>query len=97
MAESLTLTTPIAKPSTTAFHVSSLFLDVDGLRIVVTLVGDTGETLSKQYDSFTTPTGATLLHSLNIGNFSVNSLMKAVYTRLGLDGVIVGTVNGVPV
>jgi hypothetical protein len=52
---------------------------------------------SKLYDSTTTPTGATLLHNLNTGNFSVNSLMKAVYNRLIVDGVIeAGTVAGSP-
>lgn len=97
MPESVTLTTPVAKPSTTTYAVSSLLLDVTGLRIIVNLTGNNGETFSKQYDAFTVPSGATLLHNLNIGNFSVNSLMNAVYNRLNTDGVLVGTVSGVPV
>lgn len=97
MAEQLDLTTPVARASTTSYTLASVLLDVANQRIVATLVGNTGEALSKQYDAFTTPTGATLLHSLNTGNFSVNSLLKAIYQRLSTDGVAVGTVSGTPV
>jgi len=93
--EAVTLTTPIVKPSTSACSLDTLLLDVKGARIVASLTCNNGDQVTKQYDSFTTPTGATLLHSLNIGNFSVNSLIKAVYTRLITDGVITGTVTGV--
>lgn len=97
MAELVTLTTPIAKPSSTNATLDSLLLDVEGLRIVATLHYNTGEVVSKQYDAFTTPTGAALLHTLNIGNFSgATSMIKATYNRLIADGVIVGTVSGTP-
>lgn len=94
--ELVTLTTPITPPTLSAYHVERLTLDVDAGRISVQLKGTNGEALSKVYDSTTTPTGATLLHALNVGNFSVNSLLKAVYTRLLTDGVLVGTVSGIP-
>jgi TRAP-type mannitol/chloroaromatic compound transport system permease large subunit len=94
--ELVTLSTPIMKPSTSSCNLDMLNLDVTRSTIVVNLVCNNGERISKQYDSFTTPTGAVLLHQLNIGNFSTNSLMKAVYNRLITDGVIVGTISGVP-
>lgn len=94
--EIVTLTTPVVKPSTNSCNVDVITLDVINSRIVINLVCNNNERIAKQYDSFTNPTGATLLHALNIGNFSTNSLMKAVYNRLITDGVIVGTISGVP-
>ena len=94
--EVVTLSTPIIKPNTSSCNVDVITLDVTNSRIVINLVCNNYERIAKQYDSFTTPTGATLLHALNIGNFSTNSLMKAVYNRLITDGVIIGTISGVP-
>lgn len=93
--EAVTLTAPIVKTAS-GCTLDSLLLDVTRSRIVATLTCAGGDPITKQYDAFTTPTGATLLHSLNTGNFSVNSLIKAVYTRLITDGVIAGTVSGTP-
>lgn len=92
--EAVTLTTPIVKTATSSCALDSLLLDVKGARIVVALSCNNGDTINKQYDNSTTPTGNALLHSLNIGNFSTNSLIKAVYNRLITDGVISGTVSG---
>jgi hypothetical protein len=39
-------------------------------RIVATLVCPGGDPITKQYDSFSTPTGASLLTNLNRGNFT---------------------------
>jgi hypothetical protein len=94
--ELVTLTTPIAKASIPSYAVDTILLDVRRSAIVVSLSAPTGDVLVKTYDGGTTPTGATLLHNLNTGNFSVNSLMKAVYNRLLTDGVITGTISGVP-
>ena len=94
MAETVTPPAPIAKPSITGYTLDYLNLDVGNLRILVVLKADTGETIQKVYDSTTTPTGATLLTALNRGNFSTNSLIKAVYNRLISDGVIGGTIGG---
>lgn len=94
--EAVTLTTPVVYSSNTAYHLERLTLDIDTARIGVQLKGVNGESLSKVYDNTTTPTGTVLLHALNIGNFSVNSMVKAVYTRLITDGVLTGTVGGAP-
>lgn len=94
MAEQVDLVTPVTKPSITNYRVSYMNLDIDNARITVFLTANNGETLQKVYDSTTTPTGATLLHALNTGNFSTNSLLRAVYNRLIADGVIAGTVTG---
>lgn len=91
--EAVTRTAPIVKTDT-GCSLDTLILDVTRSRIVAQLVCPGGDPITKQYDSFTTPTGATLLTSLNRGNFSVNSLVKAVYNRLITDGVISGTVTG---
>ena len=97
MAEILTLTTPITPPTNSTYTIDRITIDVIALSIMVQLLGTNGEALSKVYDSTTNPTGATLLHALNTGNFSVNSLMKAVYNRLIADGVLTGSVSGTPV
>jgi hypothetical protein len=93
--EAVTLTAPIVKTAS-GCTLDTLILDVARNRIVATLVCAGGDPITKQYDAFSTPTGATLLHALNIGNFSTNSLIKAVYNRLIADGVITGTVSGTP-
>lgn len=93
--EIVTLTAPIVKTAN-GCSLDTMLLDVTRSRIVVTLACAGGDPITKQYDSFTAPTGASLLTSLNRGNFSTNSLVKAVYNRLIADGVIAGTVSGVP-
>jgi predicted anti-sigma-YlaC factor YlaD len=91
-----TLTTP-ATVTTSTYALRYVGLDVAGNRIVVEAVSNTGVVVSKTYDSSTSPTGATLLHSLNTANFTVNSLVKAVFNRLIADGVIpAGSVSGTP-
>lgn len=96
--EIVTLTTPVQPPSITNYHVSRLLINVDDLRIIVELKGPQGETLNKFYDSSTSPTGASLLTTLNKNNFSGgnNSLIKAIYVRLIADGVLTGSVSGSP-
>lgn len=92
--EAVTLTTPIVK-SAPSCTLDSLLLDVARTRIVATLLCAGGDPVTKQYDAFSTPTGATLLSSLNVSaNSAGNSLIKKVYARLIADGVISGTVTG---
>lgn len=94
--EIVTLTTPQTATATSC-SVNYLGLDLSASRIIVEVtLSPTGAKAQKVYDGTTTPTGATLLHNLNTGNFSVNSLMKAVYNRLSTDGVCAGTVGGTP-
>lgn len=90
--EVVTLGTPIVRTAN-GCALDTLLLDVTRARIVASLLCG-GEPVTKQYDQFTTPTGATLLHALNVGNFSTNSMIRAVYLRLITDGVISGTVSG---
>lgn len=92
--ESVSLTTPIAQNIST-IALRRVILDVTANVIVVEWNDNTGKTFSKQYDGTTSPTGATLLHTLNTANFSVNSLVKQVYNRLLADGAIpAGSVSG---
>jgi hypothetical protein len=94
--ELVTLTTPQTQTATSC-SVNYLGLDLAANRIIVEVtLSPTGAKTSKVYDATTTPTGAALLTSLNRGNFSVNSLIRAVYARLSTDGVCTGTVSGVP-
>lgn len=98
--EVVNLTTPISKPSTATCQLERLELDpatpFANSRIVVDLLCNNGDRISKQYDQFTTPTGAALLTTLNRTNNSVGnpSLIAKIYNRLVTDGVIVGTVSG---
>lgn len=96
--EKITLTVPIAKLATSDCALDYLVLDVGNARITAYLKCNNGDMVSKVYDSATTPTGATLLSTLNTSNNSgANpSLIKKVYTRLTLDGVLTGTVSGTP-
>lgn len=93
--ETVTLSTPVAQ-TTTTYRVQLITLDLDASTVYVQLRGTNNELIQKTYGPNTTPTGATLLHALNIGNFSTNSLLKAVYNRLLTDGVLpAGSVTGV--
>lgn len=93
--ESVTLSTPITSTIATK-HVGYIAFDLDNSRIIAQVENASNTVIiTKVYDSTTNPTGATLLHNINIGNFSVNSLMKAVYNRLLADGVIeTGSISG---
>lgn len=103
--EILTLTTPKTSTATTC-KVQDVDLNLVTPAITATVLLDTGSTIQVVYGptglivnsvlTAATPTGATLLHALNTGNFTTNSLVKQVYTRLNTDGVCVGTVSGTP-
>ena len=94
--EKVTLTTPVSH-SITDYHVRYVGLDVDGGQIVIELIANSGETLTKVYNAGTTPTGATLLSSINTANFSGStSFLHAIYNRLIADGVLTGAVSGTP-
>lgn len=96
MAEQIDLAVVETKPSNATYHLERLTLDIDAGTIYVQLKGANGEALSKMYDKTTTPTGATLLTALNTSNNSVTSLIRRVYQRLTTDGVLAGTISGVP-
>jgi hypothetical protein len=100
--EIVTLTTPIVKPSTSTCRLEELHIDPDlavfaNSRIVVVMAcNNAADSFTKQYDQFTTPTGAALITTLNRSNNAVGnpSLIAKVYNRLVADGVLIGTVSG---
>lgn len=100
--EAVTLTSPIVKPSIASCALDYLVLDPDlvtpaNAQIMAVLQCGT-DTVQKVYNGSTTPTGASLLSTLNTSNNSAGntSLIKKVYNRLIADGVITGTVAGTP-
>lgn len=97
MAEQLDLSVPLTT-TVASYKLDSVLIDLRNAQIVLNLSGLNGETpIVKVYNSATTPTGATLLHNLNVGNFSgATSLIKAVYNRLIADGILSGSVSGSP-
>ncbi len=99
MAETVTLTSPITKPNVTALALDKVIIDVTNKSLYITWTGNTGELFSASYPTpsiGSKPSGATLLHSLNIANFSVNSMVKQIFNRLIADGEIAGTITGTP-
>jgi hypothetical protein len=94
--ERIDLTAPETKPNTTSYSLSALHLDWDNGTILVFLKGANGEVFVKAYTPTTTPTGVSLIISLNKANLSVTSLQKRIYQQLIADGVKVGTISGTP-
>jgi hypothetical protein len=95
--ERVDLTAPIAKVSTQNCALDYFVIDVGNSRIKVDLKCNNGDLVSKTYDATTTPTGASLLTALNTSNNSAGtSLIRRIYNRLTADGVITGTISGVP-
>lgn len=94
--ERVDLSVPVTRANTTDYHLERITIDIDASTILVQLKGNNGETLSKAYNSTTTPTGASLISTLNTSNNSTTSLIKRVYNRLLADNVIAGSVSGTP-
>ena len=91
--EQLDLTTPLTYPSTTNWKVVKLALDWYGQFIEIGLLGSNGE---RKAHSYSGSTALTLMNQLNTLNLSTISLQKRVLNRLVSDGVIAGTVSGLP-
>jgi hypothetical protein len=103
MAEIVTLTSAITKPSQTTIRLERLMLDIEQKAITVQWLGTNNEAGSAVYptpapaDHPSQPTGATLLNSLNNANLSTKSLVKRVLERLQTDGYLpAGTISGTP-
>lgn len=95
MAERVDLSVAETKPNCTFYELERLTIDVKAKTILAQLLGTNGESKSVVYNSQSTPTGASLLSSLNTSNNSTGtSLIKRVYNRLLTDGVIAGSVSG---
>jgi hypothetical protein len=102
MAEIVTLTASIPKPAQTLVKLERLTVDVKAKLIYVQWEGDDGTPGSAAYPTpapqgSSQPTGAALIAALNTANFSANSLVHHIFTRLQTDGYLpAGTVSGVP-
>lgn len=103
MAEIITLTAPVAKPSTTAVRIERLIIDVEQRSIHIQWLGNNNEAGSAVYSTPpppskpTQPSGATLLTQLNTANLTTQSLINRVLRRLQTDGYIgAGNVAGAP-
>lgn len=102
MAETLTLSTPLTKPSQTTARIASVELDIEQKRIRIQWVGNNGEQGVALYPTpapagSAQPSGAALLAALNTADLRNNSLVRRILTRLQTDGYIpAGTVSGTP-
>lgn len=91
------LTTPVTGPTKTTYTIRFILLDWEGKRVEISVVDNTGKVSNKRYDDTTTPTGQSLMVTLNKADLSANSLHRRALNRLATDGVIeVGTVTGTP-
>lgn len=92
--ERVDLSTPIVKPDVTTYEIGSLLLELrPNPRIVVTLVGSDG---TGKVHEYTGSEALTMLRALNTAPLNVKSLHRRVMERLIADGVIGGTISGVP-
>jgi len=105
MAELVTLTTPITKPTQSTITIDRITIDVTAKAILIQWLGNNGEAASAAYPTpailnplgALQPTGAVLLNQLNTLNMSTTSLIKRVLQRLQTDGYIAaGTIAGTP-
>lgn len=102
MAEIITLTTPISKPSQTIVKLDRLTIDVSTKSVYVQWLGENGEIGSAAYptpppNGSAQPSGQTLITTLNTANLTTTSLAKRVLQRIQLDGYIgAGSVTGTP-
>lgn len=90
MADTITLTTPIARPSLSGFTPGSLYLGYAEGRIVVTLIGSDGKGEVFEYPAAGTPRDTTakiqtLILTLNTTNLATRSLWQLVMDKLVVD------------
>ena len=93
MAEELTLTTPITKPSTLGWTVARLDFNWREAIIHVELLGTNGERLEHDYRG---TLATNLMVALNKADLTVKSLHRRVLERLLADVVLDGTISGSP-
>ena len=103
MAELITLTAPIVKPTQTTIRFERLILDLEAKSVHVQWLGNNGEPGSAFYptpapvDHSSQPTGQQLIQTLNTANLTANSLIRRTLARLQTDGYIpAGTLSGTP-
>jgi len=96
MAEQHDLTTPVTI-TTNNYKLTFMTINSIAQSVSFNVSDNNGNVIGKTYDASTTPTGATVIHSLNTGNFTVTSMTKTILQRLATDGVIPpGSVSGTP-
>ena len=89
--EQIRLAAPISKPATTAFQVVRLTLDWESKVIDVTVRSDTGETQTHTFSD-----AESLLRGLNTANLSTTSLHRRILGKMVADGLLAGSISGVP-
>jgi hypothetical protein len=93
VAELLTLTSPIVRPSITTYRVDSLNLHLSGEKYTVGFLGTNGETLSY---SVVGSTAKSRMVALNKVNLSVKSLERRILEFAVTDGILAGAISGSP-
>lgn len=100
MAEIVTLTAPITKPSATSIQITKLVIDVANRVVAVHFRGNTGDPGVALYPTPSTgsqPSGAQLINGLNTVDLRSNSLIRRLIVRLQTDGHIpAGSIGGTP-
>lgn len=102
MAEVITLTTPITKPTQTIVRLDRFIIDLASKSVTVQFIGENGEAGSAVYPTppplgSSQPSGQTLISTLNTANLTTTSLAKRVLQRIQLDGYVgAGSVTGTP-
>jgi len=106
MAEQIDLTTrDQAQPGTTKYRPTDLYLDFDGGRFYVILLGENGEKRQEDYRdgqdaSGNDDSGSTIatdrMKALNTANLSTKSLLKRIMEMLINDGRLTGSISGTP-
>lgn len=102
MAEIITLTTPLTKPTQTTVKLERLIIDLPSKSVLVQWLGENGEAGSAAYptpppNGSSQPSGQTLISTLNTANLTTVSLAKRVLQRIQTDGYVgAGSVTGTP-
>lgn len=93
MAEILTLTAPIAGPTTTNYHLVSLNLDIQAQTVHLIAKSDTSTYVSRVVQG---QPAIDLMHALNTANLTVKSLQRRALEYMAAQGDFTGTISGVP-
>lgn len=93
MAESLTLTTPIAQPSITAYHLIQLNMNIELQNVFMAARSDIGTVVTRSVDG---AVAVNLMHTLNTANLSVKSLQRRALEYMAAQGDFAGSVSGTP-
>lgn len=93
MAETLTVITPPVSAVANDYRVMCVTLDWERAEIAIVLKDATGQRIGHHYRG---AVAVALMRGLNKADLSVKSLHRRILERLIADGVVSGTVGGVP-